>query len=233
MGNNLMRSVLALLLLPALLRADDDAEKRIRAMEKKLDLAKTIQVTFESRAEGLRDSGTFNGTLTVTESNKMHLEGAIEIKGTKVDWKKISDGTKTTEEGLDRGFRATSKSLTEDLRRSLTHGGFIMGTYMSAARDGEEFWMDFRASDFELGKPDNVGTRRAQIVASKLTPVAKGKTKVDITFSETIWLDAETNLPLKRVFTGNPDGKKITFTETYEKFVLDPKVDAKLFELPK
>jgi len=228
-----MRSALVLLLLPALLRAEDDAENRIRAMEKKLESAKTIQVTFESRAEGLRESGTFHGTLTVTEGNKMHLDGSIEMEGKKVDWKKVSDGTKTTEEGLDRGSRNTSKTLTADLRRSLTHGGFIMGTYMSAAAGGEEFWMDFRVSDFELGKPDNVGTRRAQIVACKLTPVAKGEKKVDISFSESIWLDTETNLPLNRVFTGNPDGKKITFAETYEKLVLDPKVDGKLFELPK
>jgi outer membrane lipoprotein-sorting protein len=228
-----MRWTLSVLLLPSLACADDDAEKRIRAMEKKLESAKAILVTFEARAEGLRESGTFKGTLTVTEGNKMHLEGSIEMKGKSVNWKKVSDGAKTTEEGLDRSSHTTSKTLTDDYRRSLTHGGFIMGFYMSSAADGEEFWPAFRVSDFELGKPDNVGTRRAQIVACKLTPVAKGEKKVDISFSESIWLDMETNLPLKRVFTGNPDGKKITFTETYEKFVLDPKVDAKLFELPK
>jgi hypothetical protein len=108
-----------------------------------------------------------------------------------------------------------------------------MGTYLSTARDEEESWPDFRASDFELGKPDNVGTRRAQIVACKLTPLVKGEKKTDVTFSESIWLDVEMNLPLKRVFSGDFGGKKIKFSETYEKFVLDPKVDAKLFELPK
>jgi hypothetical protein len=119
-----MRFVLAMLLLPALVRADDDAERQIRAMEKKLEAAKTLQVAFEARAEGLRESGTFKGTLTVAEGNKMHLEGSIEMAGKTVNWKKISDGTKTTEEGLDRGSHATSKTLTEDYRRSLTHGGF-------------------------------------------------------------------------------------------------------------
>jgi outer membrane lipoprotein-sorting protein len=228
-----MRPVLALMLLPALLRADDDAEKRIRAMEKKLDSAKTIQVAFEARAEGLRESGTFKGTLTVTEGNKMHLDGSIDMDGKKVNWKKVSDGTKTTEEGLDRGTHPTPKNLTRDYRNSLTHGGFIMGVFLSSGGDGEETWPAFRVSDYELGKPDNVGTRRAQIVACKLTPVAKGEKKVDVSFSESIWLDTETNLPLKRVFTGDFGGKKITFTETYEKFLLDPKIDATLFELPK
>jgi hypothetical protein len=228
-----MRPILTLLVLPALLRADDDAEKRIRAMEKKLEATKTIQVSFEALAEGPRESGTFKGTLTVTEGNKMHLDGSIEMDGKKVDWSKVSDGAKTTEKGLDRGSRNTSKALTEDLRRSLTQGGFIAGIFLHGARDEEEFWMDFRASEFELGKPDNVGTRRAQIVACKLTPVAKGEKKVDISFSESIWLDMETSLPLKRVFTGDFGGKKIKFTETYEKFVLDPKIDGELFELPK
>src|SRR5262249_38213098 len=157
--------------------------------------AKTIQVTFESRAEGLRESGTFKGTLTVTEGNKMHLDGSIEINGKKVDWKKVSDGSKTAEEGLDRGTHTTSKTLTDDYRRSLTHGGFITGIFLHGARDEEEFWMDFRASEFELGKPDNVDTRRAQIVACKLTPLVKGEKKTDVTFSESIWLDMESNLP--------------------------------------
>jgi len=227
-----MRSVLALLLLPALVRADDDAEKRIREFEKKLDAAKTLQLTFESRAEGLRESGTFQGTLTIAEGNKMHLEGLVEMDGKKVKWKKVSDGTRMSEEGLDRDARPTPKNLTKDYRTSLKHGGFIMGVFLSSSSgDGEESWPAFRVSDFELGKEDKVGTRRAKIVACKLSPVKAAKG--DVTFTETLWLDVETGLPLKRVFAGSFGDKKISFTETYEKFVLDSKVDGKVFEVGK
>ena len=108
-----------------------------------------------------------------------------------------------------------------------------MGMYMSSSgSDGDESWLVFRASDFELGKEDNVGTRRAQVITCKLIPKGLGEKK-EVSFTETLWLDLETNLPLKRVFSGDFGGKKIKFTETYDKFVLDPKVDAKVFELGK
>ena len=106
-----MRSILPLLLLPALLHAADDPEKRIRDMEKKLEAAKTLQVTFEARAEGLRESGTFKGTLTVAEGNKIHLDGTVEMDGKKVNWKKVSDGKRTSEEGLDRGGARHSEDI--------------------------------------------------------------------------------------------------------------------------
>ena len=229
-----MRLLLVVLLVPALAGAADDAEKRIREFEKKLDAAKTLQVTFESRAQSIRDSGTFQGTLTVAEGNKMHLEGSIDLDGKTVKWKKVSDGNKTTEEGLDRGSRPTPKKLTDNIRSSLAHGGFIMAAFLSAEDSaGNVHWPAFQVSAFELGKEDKVGTRRAQIVACKLTPITTGEKKTDITFTETIWLDVETKLPLKRVFEGMFGDKKINFTETYEKFVLDPKIDEKMFELPK
>src|SRR5262245_2218897 len=227
-----MRSVLLFLLLPALALSAEDAEKRIRDFETKLDAAKALQITFESRADGLGEGGLFQGTLTIAEGNRMHLEGTIDMDGKKAKWKKVSDGKKTAEEGLDRGTHPTPKNLTKDSRKSLKHGGFIMGAFMSSSSgDGEESLPAFRVSDFELGKEDKVGTRRAQIVSCKLS--APKPAKDDVTFTETLWLDVETGLPLKRIFAGSFGDKKISFTETYEKFVLDPKVDDKMFEVAK
>src|SRR5262245_53187932 len=171
-----MRPLLILLVLPALVCAADAAEKRIREFEKKMDAARALQITFESRAQSIRDSGTFQGTLTVAEGNRMHLEGLIEMEGKKVEWKKVSDGSKTSEQGIDRGSRTTSKSLTRDYRSALKHGGFIMGVFLSSSSgDGEESWPAFHVSDFELGKEDKVGTRRAQIVACKLSAAKAAK----------------------------------------------------------
>jgi outer membrane lipoprotein-sorting protein len=227
-----MRFILAALLLPALVQNGGDAEKPIRTMEKKLGAAKTLRVSFEAKVEGLPESGTFKGTLTVAESNKMHLEGTVEMEGKRVNWKVVSDGARTKEQGLESGTRPTSKKLTENYRSSLTHGGYIMGIYMSTESEGRESWPIFRASEFKLEKKEKIGKRQAQVIVCKLTPLEK-LGKKDLTFSETLWLDVETNLPLKRIFTGTVEGKKITFTETYGTFTLDPKIDAKLFELPK
>ena len=45
----------------------------------------------------------------------------------------------------------------------------------------------------------------------------------------TLWIDARTLLPLKYVI-GDDTGR---LTEIYHEFTLDPKVDARAFELPK
>jgi outer membrane lipoprotein-sorting protein len=47
----------------------------------------------------------------------------------------------------------------------------------------------------------------------------------------TLWIDAKTLLPLKRTVVTKRD--VVHLTETYRDFKLDPKVDAKAFELPK
>ncbi len=43
----------------------------------------------------------------------------------------------------------------------------------------------------------------------------------------------KTNLPLKRIMTTKVDKDTLTITETWSKLTLDPKIDAKKFELPK
>jgi hypothetical protein len=45
----------------------------------------------------------------------------------------------------------------------------------------------------------------------------------------TLWIDAKTLLPLKRAYV--LDNMRIV--ENYHEFRLDPKIDAKAFELPK
>jgi len=57
------------------------------------------------------------------------------------------------------------------------------------------------------------------------------KESAKLSLSEKLWLDVETNLPLKRVFTGKLN-KEFTYRENYSEFSLNPKVDAKLFDLP-
>ena len=50
--------------------------------------------------------------------------------------------------------------------------------------------------------------------------------------SDQLRIDAETGLPLKRVYLAHPESEKIRITETYSEFKLNPKVDAKVFQLP-
>ncbi len=229
-----MRLLLAVLLVPAFAQKDDDAEKQVRTMEKKLATAKTLQVSFEAKVEGLAGFGTLKGTLTVAEDNKIHLDGAFWNDGKKTDtWRIISDGAGMKTEGLRLdAARPASKKLTDNYRRSLTHGGYLMAGLYIAAVDPED-WPIFRASEPKLERKETIGKREVLVIVCKLTPMEKDEKTKDSTWSETLWLDAETNLPVKRIVVYTVAGKKATFTESYTTFTLDPKIEPKMFELPK
>ena len=51
--------------------------------------------------------------------------------------------------------------------------------------------------------------------------------------NETVWVDAKTHLPLKRLLTAKVGDQELKVTETYSKVVVDEKIDAQTFELPK
>jgi hypothetical protein len=229
----MMGFMLALLMVPALVQNDDDAEKQILGMEKKLGAAKTLQVSFEADVEGLVGFGTLKGTLTVAAGNKIHLDGAFWNDDKKTDnWKIVSDGAHMKREGLRLdATKPASKKLTENYRSSLTHGGYHMQLFVSS-EGPQESWPIFRASEFKLEGKEKVGKRQAHVIVCKLTPLEKNDTDKR-TWSESLWIDVETNLPLKRIVACTFEGKKATFTESYTTFSVDPKIDAMLFELPK
>jgi outer membrane lipoprotein-sorting protein len=212
-----------------------DPEKLVRGMEKKLAQAKTLRVSFEAEhlGGGKGDFGVFKGTLTVAQGNKVHLDGAFWNDGKATDrWKIVSDGTNLKSEGLSKVSKPASKKLTDDYRSSLTHGGFLMVAFYVSPVKPKEMWATFKASDFKFERQENIGKRKTNVVSCKLTLTDKADF-AGRELSETLWLDAETNLPLKRRVTmWFLDGKRNTFTESYSTFDLAPKVEAKLFELP-
>jgi hypothetical protein len=228
-----MQFIILALTLPVVVQHGEEAERRSQMMEKKLSSAKVLQVSFQATVEGLPEGGNFKGTMTLAEGNKVHLKGIIEIKGKRADWLIVSDGARMKQQGIESDSRTTPEKLTENFRGTFRHGGFVAGLFLSSSdSEGRESWATFRASEFKLGKKEPVGKRQAQVIVYKLTPLVKLGEK-DGAFSETVWLDLDTNLPLKRIFNGRVEGKEFTFTETYDTFTLEPKIDAKLFEVPK
>jgi len=235
-----MRFLLAGLLISAVLDNDEDAEKHIVAMEKKLAGAKSLRVSFEAKVEGLPSFGNLKATLALAEGNKLHLDGAFVNEDETNKWKLVSNGMRIKAQGsivkgvrAGEGFgKAPSDKLTDNYRSCLAHGGYLMvGFYISSVKP-KEIWPVFRASDFKSKGKEKIGKREAHVVVCKLTPMQKVE-KDRVRWSETVWLDAQTNLPLKRVVTYTFDGKKATFTETYKEFAVDPKLDPDIFVLPK
>ena len=202
-------------------------------MEEKLAATKIVQVSFEAKVEGMPAFGILKGTLTVAEGNKINLDGAFWNEKEHDDWKIVSDGKRLKYQGLHLDqVNPASKKLTEYYRSSLKHGGYLMAGLYLAAVDPED-WPIFRASEPKLERKETIGKREVLVIVCKLTPVEKDEKTKDSTWSETLWLDAETNLPVKRIVVYTVAGKKATFTESYTTFTLDPKIDARMFELPK
>jgi hypothetical protein len=83
----------------------------------------------------------------------------------------------------------------------------------------------FQLVSFEAGAPEKVGGRDAKVISFALAGLPGADWNV------TLWIDAETALPLKRVVVplGGEAGR---ITETYQ-FTLNPKIAAGAFQLPK
>ena len=83
------------------------------------------------------------------------------------------------------------------------------------------------AWDFKMGAAEKIGARDTKIVHFKV-----GEKGDRDAAAVTVWIDSKTLLPLKRVMVPFPRSAAAV-TELYTAFALDPKIDARAFELPK
>src|SRR5262249_5401325 len=136
---------------------------------------------------------------------------------------KASGGPDRPKEGK---AEKSPKGVGAYFRETLPREGFFLSSL-------EMDWRSDRApdlyklSDFKLAGQEKVGERNTQVLQYTVTVK-----DVKDPLSMKMWLDAETNLPVRLAITG---GKSdwTDITETYGEFTIDAKVDAKLFELPK
>ncbi len=227
-----MKLLLLPLLVTALAQAGDDAEKRFKMMEEKITRAAAFQVTFDGKMEGgMGNTGAFKGTLTVGPNGKARLTANADFMGKTAKLEMVSDGKKLKmdAEGKPEPSRDQPKDWRTTLnvitaRTGLTAGMLLIGR--SSRDEGEGPFATMKLSDFELLKGEKVNGRAAVVLKYKLTP--KDKTPAVCT----VWLDAQTNLPLKRTLYIN-EGGGVTLSETYSNFNLNPRLDDKMFELPK
>jgi outer membrane lipoprotein-sorting protein len=241
-GGSSMRQVIVQLVivsvvLPALAQEGNEAEKLFRTFEKKLAAAKAVRIALEGTAAGIEDVPgvlKYKGTMVLAEGNKARFEMEVEMEGKKQNSKLVSDGAKMIGEMFEgkRPPKDTPKKFYEEMIGFFKHGGPVAGHVFSSSSEGVRSVATFKASAFKLGKKEKLGKRDAQVIEYKLTLENAPKEVAKLALSEKLWLDVGTNLPLKRVLTGKLN-KEFTYTENYSEFTLNPKVDAKLFALPK
>jgi outer membrane lipoprotein-sorting protein len=234
---HLTRVALGLLvaaLVPAVQAQENEAEKLFREMEKKVNSAKAVRVASDDKADAR--GVHLKCMLVFAEGNKcrLELEGTADLQG--LDGKAfkvvtISDGTKllSVQDGTPRPKEDAPNDLTSMLRGSISRCGMSVQwlTGLDGKKQGFKIDEDFKVTDFALGDKEKVGAHEAQVVRYNL--LLRGKVKLSVS----VWLDAQTKLPLKRVTTIPDKGKQITVTEMFTQLTLDPKLEPKTFELPK
>lgn len=225
---------------------DNEAEKLFRNMEKKLLAAKALEITFEYQIGKQKKA---RGELLVTQDNQLRLKvvGHFEEKP-KAGFELISDGKQikckeakfyvfsngmpAIEEG-GQTDKPTPKQFHTPLCYTLTRGCVWYSIYVmpylmvgsgETKPDREESRM--RVYDFKLMGTEKIGEKDTKVIRHR---VGDGSERFDP--EVTVWIDAKTSLPLRRSFMMPSQGVRVV--EYYADIKLDPKVDAKVFELGK
>jgi outer membrane lipoprotein-sorting protein len=230
--------LLALALLPRALAQDKEAEKLFRAMEKKITEAKAFKVAVVIATKGdTKDRvGGYKGSLVLTKDNKARLKVSGVDCGEARRWEMVSNGKQVklrpyavsgVEGDKEEETLATPKHLHRHLATRVSRLGVLRNLPRLAAfvlvadRPGEI--PDIRG--LKAGAAGKVGGRDAKAVRYKIS----GVLPVDDDAVCTVWIDTKTLLPLKRVIV--LDRRWPAITEIYKEFTLDPKTDARAFEL--
>lgn len=220
-----------------------EAEKVFRRMEVAVMKATTIDVAFDVTLEGVFQ-GTLKGNLVFKTKNKTRLEfnGDFAVGGAdKKPFKMlmISDGAKmlmtTLGPNPEPQISETMKELGEMQKVMMVRSGiacpiFMLAENIQPGQKPREFNADeqLKVVAFKFDKDEKVGERAARVLQYNL---------VNRNFTDplgvSLWLDAQTNLPLKRVVTVMQSGQAMTLREIYSKITLNGKVDEKGFALPK
>jgi outer membrane lipoprotein-sorting protein len=236
-------SSLAAVLSPPAQAQDGEAEKLFRAMEQKLLGAKAFEVRFEYQLEKRK----VKGEMLVTQENKVRLKvvGIFEDKP-KAGFELVADGKKLKtkgarlfvasngQSGMEEGGESewqTPKTFHKVLGTTVSRGGvwftMLLLPYLKGGEELEPDQLKMRVYDFKLIGDARVGAKNAKVVRYRFGKGGPCPGDEEIT----IWIDAKTELPLKRSFTLKNGNLRIV--ENYREFRLDPKIDAKAFELPK
>ena len=193
----------------------------------KVEKARMLDVAFEVAVErGGKE--VYRGNLAVADGNRLRAE----LRGGHGPDDRVvvvSDGKRTA---MNDVVDATPppKGTTAELLGCFGRGGAYPTMFRTeVVGPGETPGItpeQVRATGFEWRGAEQVGGRRAVVVGYRLGVKRES-------YGVTAWIDAETHLPIKRVFTCREGGRDVTATETYGRVVVDGKIDPRLFDLPK
>ena len=210
-----------------------EAEKLLPAMEARLGEARAIECDVDVVLQFCPPS-CGKGSLLIGEGNKHRIEmRALGEEGLRpAELVSVSDGKQVSRgDGVVQDMPAWQNQA---LKTGLGRAGLLMMVYAPAELRPDQA---FRVTDvrfFEQGVPGPQGARpiRYTLIANGWEPGSGQKR-----FVVNLWIDAETKLPVKRVVVPvkedarAEDEPDFVLTETYERLLLDGKLDAGKFDL--
>jgi outer membrane lipoprotein-sorting protein len=213
---------------------ENDAEKLYRAMERRVRSTQTLHLTFTGEAVGGGQKAAAKGTVYVAEGNKGRIEVEVDAAGNTIKVLFISDGkNKYSKEGdqvkVEPNERKDSAKALAVIARIGMTPALVFHRPENKEKDKEEFDIDKEVpvKNFKLGAKEMIGKRQAQIVEYDMTIIPGVEVKA------AVWIDTETELPLKRTILAEGKDAKVFVAETFGTFEINPKLDAKVFEIPK
>jgi outer membrane lipoprotein-sorting protein len=235
-GEHAMRWLVAMvgwLTVVSAVHAQDAAQKLYDAMEQKLAKAKAHQFNFA--IDGFHDNSPieWQGTVILADGNRLKV--AFTEQDGNFQWHNtiVSDGKTLAEqvqfEGTQPQVRTATveKMLVDRVVGHLSPIGAYFGI-INIPRESRKAAL-LKLSGFKMAGKEKVGGREANIIAYQFPFGEK-----DLPTTCKLWLDAQTNLPLKRVLEISDQGKVLfRAVETYSGWELEPKLPEETFMLPK
>jgi hypothetical protein len=216
-------------------KEESEDEKLFRAMEKKILEAKLLRVAFEFVAmQGGEEGIRMKGTLQLSTDNKLRIDAEGAVGGKKEKVLAVCNGKQLLIR--DAAHPASlpmpmSDALGLASRALMTRIG-AFGALAGSNPNGPPIDISelFSVSEFKFAGIEKVGKTEARIVSYSMV-MADSSAK--------IWIDPTTSLPLRRLMTfplcggaAKSCGDAAESSEVYAEFLIDPQLDAKLFELP-
>jgi outer membrane lipoprotein-sorting protein len=227
--------VMLLLLAAPVCAQDNDAEKLFRAMEKKVRAAKSLEIVFEGSGGSDGVKVNVKGKALLAPGGMYRIQASVDFGGKSDQGTVISDGKTIYNKSSDSDPAKTREARPADADRLHAYLGRL-GVVVSFSVLGDEtateqpkdFDLDktVPVADFKLGVKEKVGAKDAQVVECAVTVNRK-------TGKMVVWIDPQTQLPLKRSIEVKEGRETRVFVETYTSLTMDAKLDTKLFEVPK
>jgi outer membrane lipoprotein-sorting protein len=213
-----------------------EAELLLRQMDARITAANSLRIEFEVRNDTPgKEQQLLTASLVLGDRNRLRYEQSGSITATAV-----SDGRRTVTVVVnpdEKRSQETPEWFNEVLKGWLGRGG----TYISTARAFEYLDGSDRpgpadgpqVSNVKLAPDEEVGKVKARVVEYDLTWVKHPAVDGADTARVRVWIDPKTELPIRRQMTFRVGDKDETYTATHTKFDLNPKLNDKLFELPR